>query len=84
MIHGKTPTRRAVKCRLKQLHWKTVFDQMIDTLLEAEMIVQVHDKAGPFLSEAFLVPKPKDPTGPPRTVVDYSGLNHCFQRFPFN
>ena len=33
--------------------------------------------------EAFLVPKPRDPTGPPRLVVDYSPLKHCFNRNPF-
>ena len=48
------------------------------------MIELVHDKAGPFLSEAFLVNKPKDPIGPSRMVVDYLGLKHCFQRSPFN
>ena len=64
IVHGKPPTRRAIRCRPTELHCKRAFDEMIDTLLASEMIEQVHKDAGPYLSEAFLVPKPKDPTGP--------------------
>ena len=58
---------------------------MLDSLLVADMIekVQVTEGPGNFLFEAFLVPKPKDPGGPPRFVVDYSPLKHCFDRKPF-
>ena len=42
--------------------------------------VPVLEGPGDFLFEAFLVPKPKDPGGPPRLVVDYSPLKYCFYR----
>ena len=60
-------------------------DEMIDALMESDMIekVPLSEGAGDFLFQAFLVPKPKDPTGPPRLVVDYSPLKHCFDRKPF-
>ena len=58
-------------------------DEMIDALLEADMIEKVTEGTGEFLFEAFLVPKPRDPTGPPRMVVDYSPLKYCFDRHPF-
>ena len=56
IVHGKPPTRRAIRCRPSELLWKRAFDEMIDTLLESEMIEQVHKDAGLYLSEAFLVP----------------------------
>ena len=37
-------------------------DEMIDALLKAEMIIKVTESTGDFLFEAFLVPKPRDPT----------------------
>ena len=59
-------------------------DEMIDALLYADMIEKADmEGTGDFLFEAFLVPKPRDPTGPPRLVVDYSPLKHCFDRHPF-
>lgn len=67
-------------CRRTPLHWKRTLDEMIDALLKAKMIEQVREGTGDFLFEAFLVPKPRDPTGPPRLVVDYSPLKHCFDR----
>ena len=59
-------------------------DEMLDALLESDMIeeVPISEGAEDFLFEAFLVPKPKDPSGPPRLVVDYSPLKHCFDRKP--
>ena len=52
-------------------------DDMINALLKSNMIEKVPDLegAGDFLLKAFLVPKPKDPIGPPRLVVDYSPLS---------
>ena len=67
-------------CRRTPLHWKRTLDEMIDALLKDKMIEQVREGTGDFLFEAFLVPKPRDPTGPPRLVVDYSPLKHCFDR----
>ena len=60
-------------------------DEMLDKLLESDIIEKVPVSEGPgdFLLEAFLVLKPKDPSGPPRLVVDYSPLKHCFNRKPF-
>ena len=60
-------------------------DEMLDSLLAADMIEKVPVAEGPgdFLFEAFLVPKSKDPGSPPRFVVDYSPLKHCFDRKPF-
>ena len=49
-------------------------DKMLDALIDAEMIEKVTEGTGDFLFEAFLVPKPRDPTGPPILVVDYSPL----------
>ena len=40
-------------------------DKMIDALLKVEMIEKVQEDTGDFLFKAFLVPKPRDPTGPP-------------------
>ena len=58
---------------------------MLDSLLEADMIEKVPVAEGPgyFLFDVFLVPKPKDPGGPPRFVVDYPLLKLCFDRKPF-
>ena len=56
---------------------------MIDALLKAEMIEKVQEDTGDFLFKAFLVPKPRDPTGPPRMVIYYSPLKYCFNRNPF-
>ena len=67
----------------KTLHWKRTIDKMIDALLKVEMIEKVKEGTGDFLFEAFLVPKPRDPTGPPQMVVDYSPLKYCFDRNPF-
>ena len=40
-------------------------DEMLDALLDANMIEKAEMKdTGEFLFEAFLVPKPKDPTSP--------------------
>ena len=53
---------------------------MLDALIKAEMILKVHEDTGDFLFEAYLVPKPRDPTGPPHMVVDDSHLRYCFNR----
>ena len=45
--------------------------------------VALSEGAGDFLFKAFLVPKPKDTTGPFRSVVDYPPLKHCFDSKPF-
>ena len=58
-------------------------DEMITSLLKAEMIKQVNKGTGNFFFEAFLVPKPRDPTGPPKMVVDYSPLMYGFDRSLF-
>ena len=82
LIEGAKPSRQAKGCRKTPLHWKRTMDEMIDALLELDMIekVPVSEGLGDFLFEAFLVPKPKNPTGPPKLVVDYSPLKHCFDR----
>ena len=82
---GAKPARRAIGCQKTPLHWKGVMDEMHDSLLGADMIEKVPVAEGPgdFLFEVFLVPKPKDPGGPPRFVVDYSPLEHCFDKKPF-
>ena len=81
---GAKPSKRAIGCRKTPLHWKEVMDKMLDSLLAADMIKKVPVAEGPgdFLLEAFLVPKPKNPGGPPRFMVDYSALKRCFDRKP--
>ena len=83
LIKEAKPSRRARTCRKTPLHGKRTMDKMLDALLGADMIEKVTEGTGEFLFEAFLVPKPKDSTGPPRLVVDYSPLKHCFDRYPF-
>ena len=83
LIKGAKPARRARTCRKTPLHWKRMMDEMLDALLEADRIEKVTEGTGEFLFKAFLVPEPRDPTGPPRLVVDYSPLKHCFDRHPF-
>ena len=83
IIQGAKPIRRAKTCRKTPLHWKRTLDEMIDALMKAEMIEKVHEHMGDFLFKVFFVPKPRDPTGPPRMVVHYSPLKHCFDRNPF-
>ena len=58
-------------------------DEMIDSLLKAEMIEKIHEGTGDFLFKAFLVTKPRDATGPPQMVVNFSPLKYCFNRNPF-
>ena len=85
LIKGAKPARHAKGCRKTPLHWKRTMDKMLDAVLEPDMIkkVPVSDGTGDFLFEAFLALKPKDPTGPPRLVVDYSPMKHCFDGKPF-
>ena len=64
---GAKPAKRTTGCRKTPLNWKGVMDEMLDSLLAADMIEKVPVAEGPwdFLFQEFLVPKPKDPGGPP-------------------
>ena len=78
------PPPRAKGCRPVPQHWRGEFDKMLDSMIEQGQIAQVlpGDPISPFLSAAFLVNKPNDPTKP-RMVIDYSKLKDLFIRNPF-
>ena len=77
------PPPRARTCRPVPQHWRGIFDELLDKLVEQGQIKQIMptDPAPALLSQLLLVEKPSDPTKP-RICIDYSGLKHLFLRSP--
>ena len=77
------PPPRARTCRPVPQHWRGIFDDLLDKLVEQGQIKQImpSDPAPALLSQLLLVEKPNDPTKP-RIVIDYSALKHLFLRRP--
>ena len=77
------PPPRARSCRPVPQHWRGIFDELLDNLVDQGLITQImpSDPAPALLSQLLLVEKPNDPTKP-RIVIDYSGLKDLFLRRP--